>query len=85
MTKQRISSVIAWLAFYYVSIFVLLLILTVTLETNGVYLDSLLVDVTPFIELIYVESYKLMFYPFCLILNYILVGNFRLVPWRKLQ
>ena len=75
MIKQRISNVIAWAAFAYacgwLAIFLLAFVFLIVLGVDGTSEP----DVEDFINLWFC-------YPILLLINYVLVGSYRIIPWK---
>ena len=72
MTKQRISNVISWTAFAYACLMLGTILLAFVIEIAlGGYFPS---DI---------GFMRLWFcYPILLITNYVLVGSYRVIPWK---
>jgi hypothetical protein len=73
MTKQRISNVIAWTAFAYAC-----------LMLGNILLELLIFALEIFLgRVVDVGFMRLWFcYPILLITNYVLVGSYRVIPWK---
>jgi len=83
--KERLSNVLAWLGFLYPALFWFIVLVSFTRF-------DVFADLAKFFEDNFVPDNKpvLLFlvfglYPCCAIVNYLMVGSFRLLPWNKLD
>jgi hypothetical protein len=80
---KRLSDVIAWLGFIYSAIFWVAFLMV----EIGVVSSEAVFNVAKFIypPYPYVLYVTIGLYPCCAVINYLMVGSFRLLPWRKLD
>jgi hypothetical protein len=81
MVKQRISNVLAWFAFGYISLFSAVVFLYYIFGITSQWAKPLLLGTYNLLG----DFGFIVVWAIACVINYILIGNLRIIPWKKIQ
>ena len=79
--QERISNILAWFGFSLLAFYVLVLATSTIRGQRVSYINSMYIR--PYIDFPFDLDFIPVIYGLCVVVSYLLVGRFRLLPWLK--